>query len=248
MKAALLMGAICALPTAALAEDVRPGVASVTVAPVSQIVVPAHTEMMLRLDEEIGSDRARVGQPVAVSVARDVIVDGLVVIPRGTAGTGAVTYRTGKGAFGKSGKVDIELRSVDVGGRMVPVVGRYHAAGDGRTGETIGTILIGGVVAGAFVTGHHAIFEEGREFTAFTGAATPIARPTVRMARFVPPVTTPAMRNAMFERVGANGPLFGDAAPKVAPAYVAYGTLAQRLAAAQPVRGGDPRLGWTISD
>ncbi|MEG3083594.1 hypothetical protein U1707_08070 [Sphingomonas sp. PB2P12] len=239
------------MPAAALAEDVRPGIVAVSDGPVSQIVIPAHTEMLLRLDEQVGSDRARVGQPVAVSVARDVIVDGVVAIPRGAAGTGAVTYRTGKGAFGKSGKIDIELRSIDVAGRTVPVVGRYHAAGDGRTGETLGTILVGGVVAGAFITGRHAIFEEGREFTAFTGTATSIVRPTVRMARFVPPPAAPTMRNAPFVRVRSNAPGFVNAAAftgaDVTPVYT-EGSFAQRLAAAQPVHGGDPRLGWTISD
>lgn len=251
MKSALLIGALCALPASAFAEDMRPVFVAVSDGPVSQIVIPAHTEMLLRLDEEVGSERARVGQPVAVSVARDVVVDGIVAIPRGAAGIGAVTYRTGKGAFGKSGKIDIELRSIDVAGRMVPVVGRYHAAGDGRTGETLGTILVGGVVAGAFITGRHAIFEEGREFTAFTGAATSIVRPTVRMARFVPPPAAPTMRNVPSMRVGSNGPSFANAAaftaPAVTPVYT-QGSFAQRLAAAQPVRGGDPRMGWTISD
>jgi hypothetical protein len=239
----IVVAALCALPTAIAAQDAPTDAA---------IVVPAHTEMVLRLDEEIASDRARVGQTVAVSVARDVIVDGAVLIPRGAPGVGAVTFRTGKGAFGKSGKLDIELRSVEVGGRSVPVVGRYHAAGDGRTGETIGTIIVGGVVAGAFVTGHNAVFEEGRQFTAFTGEATRIARPAIRMARYAPPIPPaaasfargPALVSSSYATVAYSPP----AAMAVPPAYVADGSFAQKLAAAQPVRGGDPRLGWTISD
>ena len=103
MHKLIIVAALCTLPTAIAAQDARTDAA---------IVVPAHTEMALRLDEEIASDRARVGQTVAVSVARDVIVDGAVLIPRGAPGVGAVTFRTGKGAFGKSGKLDIELRSV----------------------------------------------------------------------------------------------------------------------------------------
>ncbi|KQN02452.1 MULTISPECIES: hypothetical protein [Sphingomonas] len=243
MHKLIVVAALCTLPTAIAAQDAPTDAA---------IVVPAHTEMVLRLDEEIASDRARVGQTVAVSVARDVIVDGAVLIPRGAPGVGAVTFRTGKGAFGKSGKLDIELRSVEVGGRSVPVVGRYHAAGDGRTGETIGTIIVGGVVAGAFVTGHNAVFEEGRQFTAFTGEATRIARPAIRMARYAPPMPPaavsfargPALVPPSYVAVAYSSP----AAMPVPPAYVASGSFAQKLAAAQPVRGGDPRLGWTISD
>ncbi|TCP94208.1 hypothetical protein C8J42_101667 [Sphingomonas sp. PP-CE-1A-559] len=243
MHKLIVVAALCTLPTAIAAQDAPTDAA---------IVVPAHTEMVLRLDEEIASDRARVGQTVAVSVARDVIVDGAVLIPRGAPGVGAVTFRTGKGAFGKSGKLDIELRSVEVGGRSVPVVGRYHAAGDGRTGETIGTIIVGGVVAGAFVTGHNAVFEEGRQFTAFTGEATRIARPAIRMARYAPPMPPaavsfargPALVSPSYATVVYSPP----AAMAIPPAYVADGSFAQKLAAAQPVRGGDPRLGWTISD
>ncbi len=137
-------------------------------------------------------------------------------------------------------------------GRSVPVVGRYHAAGDGRTGETIGTIIVGGVVAGAFVTGHNVVFEEGRQFTAFTGEATRIARPAMRLARYASPAVPPAMSFARgpalvspsYAAVAYSPP----AAMPVPPAYVADGSFAQKLAAAQPVRGGDPRLGWMISD
>ena len=239
MHKLIVVAALCTLPTAIAAQDAPTDAA---------IVVPAHTEMVLRLDEEIASDRARVGQTVAVSVARDVIVDGAVLIPRGAPGVGAVTFRTGKGAFGKSGKLDIELRSVEVAGRSVPVVGRYHAAGDGRTGETIGTIIVGGVVAGAFVTGHNAVFEEGRQFTAFTGEATRIARPAIRMARYTPPAMSFTRGPALVSPSSATVAYSPPTAMAIPPAYVADGSLAQKLAAAQPVRGGDPRLGWTISD
>lgn len=256
--------AACALPGVAFAEDVRPAAMAIPApdtAGDTAIVLPARTELVLRLDEEVASDRARVGQSVGVSVARDVIVDGAVLIPRGTAGVGAVTYRSGKGAFGKSGKLDIELRSIEIGGRSIPVVGRYHAAGDGRTGETIGTIIVGGVVAGAFVTGRNAVFEEGRQFTAFTGEAARIARPVVsprpvvRMAKYVPVAPpaanftrVPAVTASPYVSVAYTAPAAMAPAMPAAPAYVAKGSFAQRLAAAQPVRGGDPRLGWTISD
>lgn len=246
----LIMAAMACVPGTAFAAD-APVAAPAGVE--TGVLVPAHTEVVLRLNEEIGSDRARLGQIVPVSVARDVIVDGAVLIPRGTFGTGEVVYRSGKGAFGKSGKVDVELRSIDVGGRSVPVVGHYHAAGGGRTGETIGTIIVGGVIAGAFVTGRHAVFEEGHEFTAFTGAATRVGRPTVRIARFVPPVATglpagPATFASTAVSYRPQGAYAARQAPAAVPAYTASGSFEQRLAAAQPVRGGDPRLGWTISD
>jgi hypothetical protein len=190
---------------------------------------------------------------------RDVVVDGVVLIPRGSAGHGVVTARTGKGAFGKSGKLDIELRSVDVAGMSVPVTGRYHAAGDGRTGATLGTILVGGVIAGAFVTGRHAVFAEGREFTAFTADAIrvriPPARTVVsqRFAAVAPNVPVPFF--------APNAPVPFVATERPTPVMTAsatemtgtgrYDTLVRfqrALSQAQPMRNGDVRQGWTISD
>ena len=287
MRNVLIVALGCALPAAATAQDAVP------VAPmrVADIVVPPHTEVVLRLNEEVASDRARVGQLVPVSVARDVVVDGMVVIPRGTAGFGEVTGRTGKGAFGKSGKVDLELRSIAVAGRTVPIVGRYHASGKGRAGETIGTILVGGVIAGAFVTGRHAVFEEGREFVAFTAdsariaappqrfaapvalAAAPapapisaplpasISSPRLRMPAVAPPA--PPIASTVVLASAASAPVYRASAypvrsvryasvdPVAAPTDSRYDTLVRferGLAAVQPVRAGDSRQGWKISD
>ncbi|NYD91648.1 hypothetical protein [Sphingomonas melonis] len=236
----------CAWSAAAGAQD-RP----------ADMVVPAHTEIAFRLNEEVSSQRARVGQVVPVSVARDVIVDGMVLIPRGTAGTGVVTGRTGKGAFGKSGKVDIALRSVAIAGRPVAIAGRFHAAGEGRAGETIGSILVGGVVAGAFVTGRHAVFEEGREFVAFTTESATVPQSAVRKASPAPLVAYAGTVPAPVLRYATTGPMPAPAVQLVdledttfasSPRYDTMRRLERRIAQAQPVRGGDRRQGWTISD
>lgn len=246
MRYMMIMAMGLAVPGVAAAEGARPLVVSVERA--ADVLVPAHTQIGFRLDEEIASNRVIVGQSVPVSVMRDVVVDGVVLIPRGSAGHGVVTARTGKGAFGKSGKIDIELRSVDVGGRSVPVTGRYHASGEGRTGATLGTILVGGVIAGAFVTGRHAVFEEGREFTAFTADAVRVAMPIARpfaAPRFVAvtPVV-PVFQSALPERVmTVSATDQGDNSR--------YDTLVRfqrNLAQAQPTRAGKARQGWTISD
>lgn len=236
------------MPCAAAAQDVRPLI--VPAVSSAGVVVPAHTEIQFRLDEEIASNRAQVGQSVPVSVVRDVVVDGVVLIPRGSAGHGVVTGRTGKGAFGKSGKLDIELRTVDVAGLGVPVVGRYHVAGKGRAGETIGTVLVGGVIAGAFVTGRHAVFEEGREFTAFTADAMRVPLPAPRMraapsyAAFTRPMPTPA-----YEPDRPVMMIEARETDVAATSHYETMTRFQRsLAQAQPIRRGDSNQGWTISD
>jgi hypothetical protein len=55
------------------------------------------------------------------------------VIPRGTPAMGEVTWRTGKGAFGKSGKLEFSLRYIDLGGQHIPVTGDFRQEGEGNT-------------------------------------------------------------------------------------------------------------------
>lgn len=248
MRVLIILAMGFGVPGVAAAQDVRPLVVPAMLA--ADALVPAHTEIVFRLDEEIASNRAVVGQSVPVSVMRDVIVDGVVLIPRGSAGHGVVTARTGKGAFGKSGKLDIELRSVDVAGLSVPVNGRYHAAGDGRTGATLGTILVGGVIAGAFVTGRHAIFAEGREFVAFTRDATRVRIPPARS--FAAPRYVALAAPMPVQFVAPVQPsLLAIAGPAEVAGSGRYDTMVRfqrNLALAQPTRSGNQRQGWTISD
>ena len=148
--------------------------------------VPANVDVPVTLVQELSSQRLKAGATFDVVVSRDVWVDGQVVIPRGTPGRGEVTWRTGKGAFGKSGKMEIEVRSISMAGVEVPLTGKFREEGQGNTGATIGTIAVAGLVGGAFVTGRSAVFEQGRELRAVT------TRP-VMLSRMPTPFATPIM-------------------------------------------------------
>lgn len=227
----LALAALLVAPPVAVAQTAPPMVRAT--------VLPTNAEVWVTLDEEINSKGMKVGRYFPVSVSRDVMVGDEVVIPRGTPGVGEVTYRTGRGAFGKSGKMEVQLRSLNLNGRMLPIAGRFRQEGQGNTGATIGTIVAAGVIAGAFVTGHSAVFEQGREFRALTAAAVPVRTATVRVAR-APEVIRPIA-------VALNAPV------PVTPVPVASGLSGaelyqQKLAAARGIRGRETRLGWTISD
>ena len=146
--------ALCASSTAALAQG----------------MLPANSEVPLVLDQEVSSKRMKVGDGFDVSVARDVWSGDRIAIPRGARGRGVVVWKTGKGAFGKSGKMEIELRSVEVGGQLVPLSGKFRQEGEGNTAATVGTIVAAGVIAGMFVTGHSAVFAQGTELKGMTSA------------------------------------------------------------------------------
>jgi hypothetical protein len=139
-------------------------------------VLPANTEVMLRLDEEVSSKRKRVGDTFRLTVLQDVMLGNYVVIPRGTPATGQVSYRTGKGAFGKSAKMEITMNSISLNGRQIPVTGNFRQEGEGNTGATVGVAVAAGVFS-AFVTGRSAVFQNGREFRVQTREAIPVTLP-----------------------------------------------------------------------
>jgi hypothetical protein len=143
-----------------------------------QTVLPANTEVVLSMNEDLTTKGGNIeeGTMFNLTVVSDVKLGDLVVIPKGSRGAGEVTWKTGKGAFGKSGKMDVELRYVEVGGQRIPIEGKYRQEGEGNTVATVGTVLLAGVFAG-FVTGKSAKIPRGRELSARTKVDVPVALP-----------------------------------------------------------------------
>lgn len=165
---------LCALSTMASAQEVNPGTAPATSVPAQVIAEPqppkdlvlnAGTPITLAVSEEVNSSTHKEGDEFRLTVLNDVTVGQTVVIPRGTPATAEITWRTGKGAFGKSGKMEFELRSIYLDGTQVPLTGSFRQEGEGNTVATgVGVIAIG-VFAG-FITGKRARLPVGRELMA----------------------------------------------------------------------------------
>lgn len=138
--------------------------------------LPANTEILLELNEELHTSRNEEGDTFRLSVATNVMLGDFVVIPAGTRATGEITWITGKGMFGKSGKMDIALRHIDLNGQRIPIEGTFRQEGEGNTVATIaGVVLI--PVAGLFITGRSGVIPEGRELTAHTVNLLPVSLP-----------------------------------------------------------------------
>jgi hypothetical protein len=71
-----------------------------------QAVLPANTELVVSMNDDLTTKGGRIeeGHTFRLTVVNDVMVGDYVVIPKGTPATGQVTWLTGKGAFGKSGR------------------------------------------------------------------------------------------------------------------------------------------------
>lgn len=163
----------------------------------AQTALPANTEIALTMNEDLTTKGGRIdeGHMFRLTVSQDVRIGNFIVIPRGTPAFGEVTWLTGKGAFGKSGKMEIDLRYVDLNGRRVPVTGHYRQEGEGNTVATVAGIIAVGVFS-AFITGKSARIPRGRELKAFTSEVLPVALPASLTVQAVDvpkaPVAAPA--------------------------------------------------------
>ena len=168
------------ISTNALAQGQRnmvPAPSSAVPASLSEVTLPSNTEVILRMTDDLSTKggQIQVGHVFRLTVAFDVRSQGNVVIPAGTPATGEVTMRTGKAVFGKSGKMEVELRNIDLNGRRIPVTGKYLQAGEGNTLAAVGAVFLAAGLM--FVTGKSAVIPRGRELVAYTITPEPFPVP-----------------------------------------------------------------------
>jgi hypothetical protein len=182
-------GAACLVwASAGQAVDPAPATAlPAIVATPTTLVLPANAELTVTPNTDLSSKSLREGDSFVISTVYDVLKDGYVVIPRGTRGQGKVIWRTGKGAFGKSAKMEIAFEWIEVAGRRVVIEGKHRQEGSGNTAATIGTAVAVGVFS-AFVTGKSASIPHGMQLKAYTAeplsfqiAGLPAPAPTAQL-------------------------------------------------------------------
>jgi hypothetical protein len=175
LAAPIVAAPIVAAP---LPQPAAPAFAPVVVpTSLAESVIPPNTDVLVRLDQEVSSKGSKVGDSFKLTVVQDVMLNGAVVIRRGAPAFGTVAWRTGKGMFGKSAKMEISVDRLRLDGREVPLFGRFREEGEGNTGATIGTAIAAGLIAAAFVTGGSAVFPAGREFRVSTRQENALAAP-----------------------------------------------------------------------
>ncbi len=167
-KIALVVALAAAVTTPVLAQDAA---APLQVQRQSEgnAYLSANTEIRLRMNQDVSTrgDSWNEGDTFNLTVSNDVMLGDYVVIPEGSKGVGRITWLTSRGMFGKSGKMDIELEYVEVGGRQIPINGTYRQEGEGNTLATVGGVVLAGVFGG-FITGRSAVIPADRELAATT--------------------------------------------------------------------------------
>lgn len=135
-------------------------------AALTKVTLRGGTPVILRLEETIDSSVVNVGDPIDFTVARDVTVDGIIVIERNTRVEGRVASLERKGALGKGAKMRVEVRSTyAVDGQTVFLRGSVSDQGQNLVALSIILGLL--CIFGFFVTGGPVQFPSGTEVKAY---------------------------------------------------------------------------------
>ena len=171
MRVFLIAGFVALWP---LASSASPADKAVPLAPVdaqsasnSQVQVFQRTQLrsgtaiVLETLEAVTTDSGKweEGEVFSLRVAEPVYLGQYLVIPQGTKAYGTVVSVTRPGAFGKSGKIEVSLDYLVLGGKKVPLAGSHRAEGKG-TLNSPATIIAAGPFA-PFIDGDGADIGRG---------------------------------------------------------------------------------------
>ena len=132
--------------------------------------VPNGTAVNVTLDQSISSKNAKVGQAVAGSISKDVVVNGKIVIPKGARAQLTVSSVQASGRLSTPAKLWLRLRSVTLNGKP-------YSLSTSSAGSTMGskakhdTVFIGGGAAAGALIGGLAGGGKGAVIGALAGAA-----------------------------------------------------------------------------
>lgn len=134
------------------------------------VTVPADTLIQIALTTPIDSSTDREGDIIKFKVAEDVVVDNVLVYPKGATGEGVITKITPAKSFGRNAKLEIDFHSVTAFDGMTQdtILGekakeqtKTLAAAAGAS--AVGLAVLGpvGLVGGIFVKGEELKVPEG---------------------------------------------------------------------------------------
>jgi hypothetical protein len=111
---------------------------------VKNLTIPAFTSIYIENTQEIRSKSLVVNQIIPFMVAEDLIVDGQVIVTRGTPVNGRVTRVTPPKFLGRPGDFEVQVKEVEsIDGTMIPLVGNVYLEGKDKSTEVI---ILGAIV------------------------------------------------------------------------------------------------------
>ena len=157
--------------TAAIAQDATEPAAPPTIGEVLErlLTLPANTQIHLRMLEPVASNTHKPGDRFKLEVAEPIVIDGQVVIPAGSPGTGQVVHAAKRGMAGKGGELILAARFVRSGDREVRLRAFKAGIGEDRLDLAAGLGVTLGIPA-LFVVGKELVVPAGADVFAKVAA------------------------------------------------------------------------------
>jgi len=135
------------------AAQAPPPSAPVPPPPPQKITVPAGTQLTIRLNEGLDSERNQIGDAFHGSLSAPIVINGATVIPSGADVVGRVADVKSAGRFAGSSVLTLELTSVSVSGKTYNIqTNQWSREGNGK-GKNTATKVGVGTAAGAVLGG-----------------------------------------------------------------------------------------------
>jgi hypothetical protein len=131
--------------------------------------VPTGTAISVTTDQSVNSKDAKAGQLVTGTVAKDVVSNGKVIIPKGSPVRLSVSSVQPSGRLSTPAKLWLRLRSVTVNGQKYTIATSSAGKTQGSKGKR-DTAFIGGGAAGGAIIGALAGGGKGAAIGALAGA------------------------------------------------------------------------------
>jgi hypothetical protein len=139
-------------PPAALTSAVSPA-ASAAAQSTKKIYVPAGTRILVRTIDSIDSTKQKTGDRFTASLETNLVVDNILVAPRGTTVYGRLVSAESAGRMKGSSALSLELTDIVIRGTAYPLLtSTYDVKGKGEGGNTTKKVL-GGAGLGALIGG-----------------------------------------------------------------------------------------------
>ena len=121
--------------------------------PNAQVTVLEDTLLRVMSNQPVSTRETRAGASLSFTLREDVVVDNVLIIPRGATVHGTVVESRHAGTLTGSPDLILQLTSLDLGGRSYPLYTyQFKAVGESKTKPTEAKVR-GGAVIGAVVGG-----------------------------------------------------------------------------------------------
>jgi len=127
--------------------------AAATAQSTKKIYVPAGTRILIRMVDSIDSSKQKAGYRFTATLETNLVVDNIVVAPRGTTVYGQLTSAESAGRMKGSSELTLELTDIVLRGTAYPLLtSTYEVKGKGEGGNTAKKV-VGGAGLGALIGG-----------------------------------------------------------------------------------------------